>query len=351
MAARELAVEGVALLGDDFEEVPARIVVEGGTVRRIEEIGERRGDLPWILPAFFNAHTHLGDSIAMDIPLEGDLDAIVRPPDGLKHRILRATPRGDLVRAMRLSIRAMARGGTAGFADFREGGREGVGALREAARGIPCRPVILGREGGEEIADGIGISSARDVVGHDLDGMVSRAREAGKIVAFHAGERDPGDIDAALSYDPDLLVHCTHATREQLRRIADLGVPVAVCPRANWRFAVTSSPEKPPVRELLSLGCTLLLGTDNAMCVQPDMWGEMAFLCTVYRVAPRDALRAATAGASVLGRAPSLLAEGNPARFLVVDPRGSNLALSRDIAATLVHRAGPANIVRKVIKL
>jgi len=30
--------------------------------------------------------------------------------------------------------------GTAGFADFREGGAAGVAALREAAAGLDCRP-------------------------------------------------------------------------------------------------------------------------------------------------------------------------------------------------------------------
>jgi cytosine/adenosine deaminase-related metal-dependent hydrolase len=349
MNSRELLVEGRALLGEDFEEAPVRIVVRAGTIARIEDLEGPGHDLPWIVPAFFNAHTHVGDSVALDIPLEGDLDALVRPPDGLKHRILRSVLRTDLVRAMRLTIRTMAGGGTAGFADFREGGRDGVSALSEAAEGILCRPVIFGREGGETVAQGLGISSARDIAG-SLNEMVSLARRNGKLVAFHAGERDPSDIEQALAYEPDLLVHCTHATRDQLRQIADLGIPVAVCPRANWRFRVTSSAGRPPVQELLSLGCSLLLGTDNAMCVQPDMWREMGFLSTVYGVSPRGALRAATLGASLFLES-FLLEEGNRASFLVIDPHASNLSLSRDMATTLVNRAGPENIVRKVINL
>ena len=42
----------------------------------------------WICPALFNAHTHLGDTIAMDCGATGDLTALVTPPDGLKHRLL-----------------------------------------------------------------------------------------------------------------------------------------------------------------------------------------------------------------------------------------------------------------------
>jgi len=349
MAGGELLVEGRALLGGELEEAPVAVVVKDGVIHRIEHLTEAPDDSPWICPAFFNAHTHLGDSLAMDLPFRGTLDELVRPPDGLKHQILRSAARPELVRGMRLTLLTMAASGTAGCADFREGGVEGVSALMEAAQGIPLRPVIFGREGGEAIADGLGVSSARDA-GPGLDDAVSVARRSGRLVAFHAGEKDPGDVDGALAYDPDLLIHCTHATRPQLRRIADLDIPIAICPRANWRFGVTSSRDHPPVATMQALGCRILLGTDNAMCVQPDLWREAHFLCTVYGTAPRDALKAATLG-SLLYSGSYSIKEGNKANFLVIDPGQSNLSLSRDIAGTLVNRAGPENIVRKVINL
>ncbi len=349
MAGGELLVEGRALLGEDLEEAPVAVVVKDGIVHRIEHLSATPADSPWICPAFFNAHTHLGDSLAMDLPFRGTLDELVRPPDGLKHRILRSAARPELVRGMRLTLLMMAASGTAGCADFREGGVEGVLAFREAAQGIPFRPVILGREGGEAIADGLGVSSARDA-GPGLDGAISAARGSGRLVAFHAGERDPDDVDDALAYNPDLLIHCTHATRSQLRRIADHDIPIAICPRANWRFGVATSRDHPPVNTMKALGCRILLGTDNAMCVQPDLWREAHFLCTVYGTAPRDALKAATLG-SLLYSGSYSIKEGNKANFLVIDPGHSNLALSRDMAGTLVNRAGPENIVRKVINL
>ncbi|MCQ8893766.1 MAG: amidohydrolase family protein [Methanolinea sp.] len=349
MTAGELLVEGRALLTEDLEESPVRIVVRDGIICNIEDLPSNQDTLPWIIPAFFNAHTHLGDSIAMDMPSKGTLDDLVKPPDGLKHRILQSASREDLVRGMRLTLKTMVFGGTAGCADFREGGTAGVLALRAAAEGIPCTTIVFGRDGGEDIAHGLGISSARDIPG-GLDELVSRARQAKRLVAFHAGEKDQEDLDLALEYEPDLLIHCTHATRPQLRRIADLGIPVVVCPRANWTFRVASSSRHPPVRHLLTLGSAVLLGTDNVMCVQPDMWREMSFLSTVYRIPARDVLRAAMLGASVFSR-PSFIAEGNRANFLLIDPRISNLCLSRDIPRTLVNRAGPADIVRKVINL
>ncbi len=64
----------------------------------------------------------------MDCSLKGDLAALVTPPDGLKHRLLAAASHQDLVRGMRSSIQGMIAGGTAGCADFREGGAAGVSA-------------------------------------------------------------------------------------------------------------------------------------------------------------------------------------------------------------------------------
>lgn len=349
MAVSEFLVEGWALIGERLDEAHVLIIVRDGIIHRIEARSGSAEMIPWICPAFFNAHTHLGDSIAMDVPASGSLDELVKPPDGLKHRILRSSTHEDLVRGIHLTLRTMSDSGTAGCADFREGGISGVEAMREAGHDLPIRTVIFGREGGETVAEGLGISSVRDIA-TELDEIVGEARRQGRFVAFHAGERDDKDVDAALAYDPDLLVHCTHANHSQLRRIADQGIPVAVCPRANWRFGVASSPDHPPVKTLLELGCPVILGTDNAMCVQPDMWREIHFLSTVYHIPPRDALNAAIRGSSLFTDS-FFIKEGNRANFLVIEPKGSNLVLSRDPVGTLVNRAGPGNIVRKVINL
>ncbi|MGA2934847.1 MAG: amidohydrolase family protein [Methanomicrobiales archaeon] len=337
-------VAGHALLGRDLEIRTVRITVEEGKIREIAEIAT--APPVWICPALSNAHTHIGDTVGMEAPWSGPLEGLVTSPGGLKHRILRTTPRPVLLAAMRASIGVMARAGTTGFADFREGGEEGVRDLREAARGLPCRPVIFGREGGEFIADGIGISSIRDCP--DTEKAVAAARGNGKLVAFHAGERDPLDIDGALGYDPDLLVHCTHAGDGQLREIADRGIPVAVCPRSNWILGVSSSRAHPPLARMFDLGCKVLLGTDNAMFVQPDLWGEMAFASTVYRINPKVILSSAIGGSACF-LSPACIEEGSPARFLVIDPAGSNLSFSRDPVASLVKRAGPSDIREKYL--
>ena len=339
-------VTGRTLLGEDLREEDVTITVSEGIISAIEP--SSRTPERWIVPAFFNAHTHLGDTVAMDLPARGSLAELVKPPDGLKHRILAATPRADLVRGMRSSITTMIATGTAGFADFREGGAAGVAALREAAAGLDCRPVILGREGGERVSDGAGISSVHDVA--NAEEVVREARQAGRLVAFHAGEKNPDDIDDALAFDPDLLVHCTHATDAHLRRIVDAGIPIAVCPRSNWVLGVAASPAHPPIARILELGGRFLLGTDNVMFVQPDMLREMAFTATVYRAPPGEVLRAAIAGATLAGRT-GYLEIGQDARMLVVNPAKGNLSFSRDIRATIVKRLDSSSIKQNVLTL
>ena len=339
-------LSGYALLGEELAPAPVDIFIENGVITAIED--NPRVPEIWICPALFNAHTHLGDTIAMDCSGAGDLEALVTPPNGLKHRLLRAASRQDLVGGMRASIEGMITGGTAGCADFREGGVEGVLALKEAAAGLSFVPFVFGREGGETVAGGLGVSSARDVP--DAERLVQDAKRAGKLVAFHAGERDAKDVDTAIACEPDLLIHMTHATKKQLRLCADKDIPIAVCPRSNWTLGVASSARHPPIALMEDLGCRVCLGTDNAMFVAPDLFSEMAFVSTVYKIPPAVVLQAAVRGSAVIGL-PFFIRTGGRANLFVVDPARSALRFSRDPLATLAKRANSATIRTNVFSL
>ncbi len=231
---------------------------------------------------------------------------------------------------------------------FRERPLPGVLAFRDAAQGLPFFPFVFGRDGGETVAGGLGISSTRDVP--DVERLVGDAKRAGKKIAFHAGERDSRDIDAALTYEPDLLIHMSHATKKQLRHCADKAIPIAVCPRSNWTLGVTSSSRRPPLASMEELGCSVCLGTDNAMFVAPDMFCEMAFVSTVYKISPAAVLGAAVRGSEVFGL-PFFIREGGRANLFVADPARSALHFSRDPLATLVKRANTAAIRTNVFSL
>jgi len=339
-------ISGKALIGEELELRAVDIVTDRGIITRIEENSGAPG--VWICPALFNAHTHLGDTVAMDCGARGDLTTLVTPPDGLKHRFLRATSAENLVQAMRASMQGMIGRGVAGCADFREGGSDGVAAFRKASEGLSFRACIFGRDGGETDGDGLGISSVRDIT--DAERQVDAARKAGKRIAFHAGERDADDVDEALAFDPDLIVHATHATRRQIRECADRGIPVAVCPRSNWTLGVAGSAEHPPLNLMRELGCTLMLGTDNVMFVTPDMFSEMAFVSVVYKLDPAEILRAAVRG-SALGGLPFFIREGAPANLVTIDPALSALKYSSDPVASLVKRAASVGFGNNVFNL
>jgi cytosine/adenosine deaminase-related metal-dependent hydrolase len=341
-----LQISGQALLGDELTLSPVDIFLKNGCITAIEDNPRAPGY--WICPALFNAHTHLGDTVAMDCGATGDLAALVTPPHGLKHRLLAAASNEDLVSGMRASIQGMLANGVAGCADFREGGADGVSLLREAAAGLPFSPVIFGRDGGESGADGLGISSTRDV--QDAERQVREARLRGKKIAFHAGERDAEDVDAALAFEPDLIIHATHATKKQLRHCADAGIPIAVCPRSNWILGVTKTAQKPPLRLMQDLGCTLYLGTDNVMFVEPDMFSEMAFVSAIYGLEPETLLRAAVQGAELSG-ASFFIRTGARANFMVIDPTHSALHFSRDPVASITKRSPGCHIVHNVLNL
>jgi cytosine/adenosine deaminase-related metal-dependent hydrolase len=341
-----LIISGHALLGEDLEAQPVDIVIEQGRITAIED--NPRAPNIWICPAFFNAHTHLADTIAMDCGSTGDLASLVTPPDGLKHRLLAQASRQDLVRAMRRSMEGMIHAGTAGCADFREGGKPGVRALNEASEGLKFDPVILGRDGGDAVANGLGISSTRDIP--NVEEQVAVAKRAGRLVAFHAGERDSEDVDAALAFDPDLIVHMTHATTKQIRECAERQIPIAVCPRSNWILGVTASSRQPPVSRMLRLGCRVLLGTDNVMFVPPDLFSEMAFTATVYRLDPRTVLRSAIAGSAFTGNS-FFIRKGGRATIFTLDPSQSALDFSRDPVASIVKRAPVGQIRNNVFNL
>jgi cytosine/adenosine deaminase-related metal-dependent hydrolase len=334
-------VEGVILRGREFDPVEGRVVVEDGRIAAVEECAVGSEDI--VCPAFVNAHTHIGDSVAKEAGGGLDLEELVAPPDGLKHRILRSTDRGELVEGMARSLRFMADTGTAACLEFREGGVEGVYALREAASGVGVEPVVFGREDVDvlDVADGFGASGAADA---DFTAQREAAREAGKPFAIHAGEVDAADINPALDLAPDLLVHMVHAEPLHMDRVADQGVPVAVCPRSNLVTGVGL----PPVADLAER-TTVALGTDNVMLNSPSMFREMETAAKALDLPAADVLRMATvAGAEIADLDCGLIEAGRAARLLVLDGESDNLAGVRDPVRAVVRRAGSSDVKRVV---
>ena len=97
----------------------------------------------YILPTFVNAHTHLADfRVPVDLTL--DLEDVVAPPHGLKHRYLAEAPPEEIEPSFSLLSRKMIKNGISRFIDFREGGVAGARLLAGGKSG-GATPSIMGQ--------------------------------------------------------------------------------------------------------------------------------------------------------------------------------------------------------------
>lgn len=343
----ETILSGTILLGEDFEPFEGYLVLRRGVVAEVGS-GRIESDLKGIIaPALVNAHVHLGDSILKDPPYLSLEDLV--GPGGLKHRILEKASRIEILEGMRRSLSYMARSGTCAFADFREGGIDGVDMLYEAMEGSGMIGRVFGRPdpGSVRVHQrcwGVGISSTKDHPRSLVEEVVEAARSEGKRVALHAGESERDDIEDALSLEPDILVHLTKADERDLEMVAEAGVFVVVCPRSNLVTGVGL----PKVRRMLEMGIVVGLGTDNVMLNSPDLFSEMEFLSKALLHNDRQVFMICTLnGARILGAEDEAgaIRPGKRCRIMVIERRSDKMWGVNDPLASLVRRAAPSDVL------
>jgi cytosine/adenosine deaminase-related metal-dependent hydrolase len=250
----------------EFDEGVITEVVEGTPTGKIVASG-------LVIPMLANCHTHIGDaSLRGKIDSQTTLEELVRPPDGLKHRLLSQQSEKTMVDAMGEAIGEMRALGIGRYVDFREGGSQGLQQLKDAIRIHPYpRPVVLSRpekinysedevEGLLAKSDGIGISAMRDWSYDDLLMLAGHVKRRKKIFALHASEGEREDISSILELEPDFLVHMSCATKDDLLACKDADTPIVVCPRSNKRFGIRLD-----IARTLDLDMDVCIGTDNAM--------------------------------------------------------------------------------------
>lgn len=307
------------------------------------EIVDRGNTLPprkpvatgFILPTFVNAHTHLGDSFIKQrkTDLPRDIEKLVGPPNGLKHRLLAQASSKEIITGMKQSIQTMITKGISCFWDFRENGLTGVHHLKEAMQGrriasrIFSRPSSLSYDKNEvdsllANADGIGVSSVSDWDYEELQKIARSARRKGKLFGLHASERIREDIDVILDLKPDVLIHMIQATRDDLLRAAEEDIPVVVCPTANAFFGL-----QPDVDLMKDCGIQVLIGTDNAMISSLNVIDELKQIRKMATVfSTEELLRMITYNPrEFLGESSPLLEVGSPADVVVLEKKSLNL--------------------------
>ena len=306
-------------------------IVEVGAPGTASARGRERRIRGIVVPAPVNGHTHLGDAVSVREPPNGPVAELVAPPRGYKFQLLAGASDAAKVAAIRTALWRMVREGVGATLDFREEGARGVELFHAALRRVPIRGFVFGRPTRRpidpeelahvvEVADGIGLSSARDE-DRTTRQLVARAcRLAGKRYALHASEAVREPPESYLDPTPDLLVHLAKATGDDLAAVHEEGVAVALCPRSNALFG-----RQPDLRAMERLGLRVLLGTDNAMFHPPSIWSELQFAYTSSRLLDRPASAAFLARAALvepwvwLGEPDAArVAPGTPIRPLIV---------------------------------
>lgn len=239
-----------------------------------------------IIPKLINMHTHIGDSFIKNknIKLPRDIEKLVAPPDGLKHRLLNNAEEDDIITGMEKSIETMIKNGTSLFCDFREDGILGICQLKAALYLHNISSIMLSRPDSLDYnknevdlllknSDGIALSSISEWDFSKIKKIADQTHKKNKIFALHASERVREDLDEILDLKPKFLVHMLKATKSDLIRLKENKIPIIICPRANLFFDL-----KPNYKLLKDTKTNFLLGTDNAMLNSSNIIDEINFL-------------------------------------------------------------------------
>jgi cytosine/adenosine deaminase-related metal-dependent hydrolase len=331
-----------------------------------------------LIPGFVNCHTHIGDSIAKDITLNGSVDDRIHPVSGIKSKILKETNPKYLKNFMKNSCNSMLNKGITTFVDFREGGLDGILMLKEVLTEVPIRSIILGRlefyQNNTEIkknipfpknkveeltnllkkCDGLGISGANE----NSNSVLNFYSKTSKIRAIHSSETKQSislskkvtgksETLRALNLKPHFLVHMTYASKGDLFTTAKKTRGIVICPRANASLAEGI----PDINLMKKTGCTVALGTDNVMINSPDMFREMDYLWKVSmgmrktRVNPREILKMATVnGGKILKKDIGIIETKKYADGIFIEKHSLDLEPMHNVYASIVHRASESNI-------
>jgi cytosine/adenosine deaminase-related metal-dependent hydrolase len=372
-----ITIENAKILhGEDMEAIKANVVIEDDKIIEITKdkvkIGKKidaRGCI--VAPAFINSHVHIGDSIARDVGDGKSIAEIVKPPNGLKHRILEESNPDEVINSMRQSMRDMLASGTTTFVDFREGGLEGINLLEEASKDIPIQKIVLGRDNSFfdpdvkkgkiksttknllKSCDGIGLSGFGEIRDEVVALIAKICQKHGKISAIHVAEYEKlqndsiettgkSEVQRAIESDLNTLIHITAPVGNDLKLISDSNSSVVCCPRSNGTLSVGI----PPVNDMLKHKINVLIGTDNIMFNSPNMLREMEYALKVTRgyymeyFSPAEIFKMATINAAnAFNLNTGCIKEGRTADIIIVKEFSSNPILS------LINRTEPNDII------
>ncbi len=364
----EIIENSIILKGEDLELVEGYLRIENGVIKEIEEGDPVKSgtnlNKSIIIPPFFNAHTHIGDSVVKEIYGSKSQPEVVGEC-GKKFEILESASKKKIVNSIKESLLEMRESGTFAFCDFREEGINGVNLIKEAQNEIP-KSIILSRptieEEIEELlieTDGIGISSLDCYSSRLIEKISKGVMKKNKHISLHVSETEKAhkksieetgktEIERALNLNPSFLVHGTWASEKDLELLRDDNVPLVMCPRSNSLLSCGI----PPIKKAMDKEVELWLGTDNVSVCSPIILDELSFAWSILRLQSEDAgekeakelLKAATINPTKKMKASFGSIEcGSKAAFVVLE-RKRNLTNCENLYMGIVNRARVDNI-------
>ncbi|MCD6331238.1 MAG: amidohydrolase family protein [Thermoplasmata archaeon] len=243
----------------------------------------------------FNSHTHIGDAF-IKLKRKYSLEGLVAP-GGYKHKMLEMADEKIILEGMKRAMDIMEKCGTDVFVDFREGGVEGARLLKKALAEKKLEAIILGRpkemrydeeemDSLIDICQGVGLSSYSDWNEEEIRQIAEHVKKRKKIFALHVSEARRENIHEILELKPDFVVHLCKATEDDINEIVKRKIGVVVCPRANEYFGLEA-----PLKILMEKKAIVMLGTDNAMIVKPNIIEEMEYVKRKYGLEEKEAFK------------------------------------------------------------
>ncbi|HJY09798.1 MAG TPA: amidohydrolase family protein [Nitrososphaeraceae archaeon] len=353
------------------------------------------------IPGFINSHTHIADSIGKDISFSSTFNEMIHPVYGIKKKILNKSTKEHLKYFIRTSAISMMIKGTISFVDFREGGPEGIELLKDSIGHLPIKSVILGRveqyfdlkkileikkqtkENIDEkldklqklsleslsrvleLSDGLGLSGANENTDNALKQYTHKVKEFNKnnyvhhkkkIIAIHAAESKSTlkfsklltgktEVERIINFlKPDILIHMTHATLEDLTLALHNNIGIVLCPRSNGILGNGI----PDIVTMVKLGFKISIGTDNIMINSPDLLQELDYLWKVIKshsskysnyIDPKELLKMITVNpGEIFGLNSGSIDIGKYADILFIDKYHIDLQPIHNIYSSIIHR-------------
>jgi 5-methylthioadenosine/S-adenosylhomocysteine deaminase len=381
-----LRIAGGSVLHPDFSVTEGDVLVdrEAGEILAVGDVdeGDERLDAAGclVMPGLVNAHCHAAMTLlrgyADDKPLGAWLQEDIWPAEA-------ELGAADIRAGAELGLVEMIRSGTTAFADMYFHVPEVADAVERA--GLRARlghgVVTVGKDEETAVDDNEeSLEVAREFDGaadgrirtaympHSLTTVgerylrefVSRAREAGVPVHFHANETaeevDPVvdergvrpleyAAEVGLLADGDFLAHGVHTDDTEIELLADSDASVVHCPASNMKLASGMA----PVQAMRDAGVTVALGTDGAASNNDlDVFDELrdAAMLGKLETGAADAVPAAAAvematagGADALGFDSGRIEAGANADLAVVDFSAPHLTPVHDHVSHLAYAA------------